>query len=299
MRPTFTSETSDAPRSRLGDSICVCRHGLSLALALNLWVGRACGEPAALESELTASLIAPCRLAGNGGAGPESGSRSFTASFLGRRALGTGGWYLAGGMQAENFLFAGDSAAPRRLQDYAAVIALQFYHDGENVGAFTARPGWYFENHPVARAWDVPVDLISGVPLTRQINGVIGISTARFYHHPLPIFGLLAPLGPHTDLQLVFPEPAIIYAPGAGTSWRLRGELTGTGFLAESRPGRSVVEYASYLVGVEFRRTSHPGRELSVGAGIEAMRNFDFFHEHCRLHGNGAAYLKTSFKFSG
>ena len=148
------------------------------------------------------------------------------------------------------------------------------------------------------RAWDVPVDLITGVPLTRQINGVIGLSTARFYHHPLPIFGLLASLGPHTDLQLVFPEPAIIYSPRAGTSWRLRGELDGTGFLAESRPGRSVVEYASYLVGFEFRSTPRLGRELSVSAGIEAVRSFDYFHEQRRLHGGGTAYVKTGLKFS-
>lgn len=274
------------------------RPARALVLAWAILASRAVGAPAALEGELTASTIGGCRLSGPGASDAASRSQSFTASLLKRMPLGPKDWYLAGGVQTENFFFAGDPATPHRLQDCAAVVAVEYYRNGENVAALTLRPGWYFERRPVARAWDVPCDLISGVPLFPGIDGVIGVSLARFYHHPLPIFGLVATLGPRTHLQLVFPEPALIFSATPHTTWRLQGELTGTGFLRDSNPGRSVVEYSSYLVGVEFRHTSRTGTELAVGAGVEAVRNFDFFREQRRLHGSGAAYLKMSAKFA-
>lgn len=274
------------------------RAKMRLLLPLFVAATRSLASPASLEAEVATSSIASHPLAGPTGGSSAISSRSVTASLLERKAVGAEGWYLAGGVQAEKFFFSTGSAVPRQLQDYAAVLALEYFRGDENVAALTMRPGWYFDRRPVAESWDVPFDLVSGVPLTREINGVIGVSNARFYHHALPIIGLIAPLGRRIQLQLVFPEPALIYSTTSGSSWRLRGELTGAGFLSHSPAGRSAVEYSSYLVGIEFRQIGPGGREFALSAGVEAVSNFDFFREQRRLHGGGAAYLKFRAKYS-
>jgi hypothetical protein len=248
------------------------------------------------ESEFSTTFIGSTRLEGSGPAQSAGRSQAFVLSLLGRQALPAKDFYLAGGVQAESFHFSGSSIAPRRLEDFAAILGAEYRRDGEVAAELMLRPGWYFENQPNARAWDVPFDLITGVPLVKPVDGVIGVTNARFYHHALPIFGLVANLGPHTRLQLVYPEPALIFSPRADRSWRIRGELTGTGFRRDGPASRSVVEYASYQVGAEFRRAWPDGRELTVAAGVEAVRSFDFFRERQRWHGGGAPFVKLGLR---
>jgi hypothetical protein len=183
---------------------------------------------------------------------------------LGRKALGAAGWYVAGGAQAERFYFSGDAAILRQLQDYTAVRALQYFKDDQEAAALTVRPGWFFARHAVAGAWDCPVDVISGVPLAHDVNGVIGVRKARFDRHPVPIFGLIVPVWTEVQLQLVFPEPALIYEANSCVPWRLRGERSWAGFLVDSRTGCSVVEYSTCPLGVEFRHSGRSGRGFAL-----------------------------------
>jgi hypothetical protein len=272
-------------------------HVVRWGVALAGLAGYLRGTPARFEGEAAAAVIGSCQLDGPGGSRVSGRARSFTVSTLGRTALGAKDWYLAGGLQAERYAFSDDPVTPSQLQDVAAVMAVQCYRKGEKVAALTLRPGWYFGRRPVAGAWDVPFDLVSGVPLTGEISGVLGIGNARFYHHPLPVFGMVAPLGRGVRLQAVFPEPAVVYTPGPQQSWRLGGELNGGGFLADRRTGRAVVECTSYLVGVEFRHTGPRGAEWALSAGVEAVRSFDFFHERQRWHGGGGGFLKVRAEF--
>ncbi len=253
--------------------------------------------PAAVEVELDSVTTGSCRLEGAGAGDPGGNSGAVTASFLKRNALGAKGWYWGGGMQAENFFFGGDGAGPRRLQDYAALLTLEYFEGSEPAAALTLRPGWYFENHPTSAAWDIPVDLVTGFPVTRNVNGVIGFSNGRFYHHALPIFGLVWTVGPRVRIEAVYPEPALVVTINPAMSLRVGGELAGAGFLGDPRPGRTVVEYSSYRLGAELSGEWHPGLRLALGAGVEAERSFDFFSQGRRLHGSGAGYLKISATF--
>jgi hypothetical protein len=85
---------------------------------------------------------------------------------------------------------------------------------------------------------------------------------------------------------------------GPSASLRLGGELDGAGFLADSHPGRTVVEYSSYRVGAELSGDWRPGLHLSLGAGVEVERSFDYFSQHRRLQGGGAGYLKIGASLS-
>lgn len=230
---------------------------------------------------------------------PGGSARMVTASWITRRPLALGGWYWSGGVQAENFSFSNDRVIGlRRLQDYAAVLSLEYFAGAENVAALTVRPGWYFENRVSSAAWDIPVELTTGVPLTKSLSGVVGFSNSRFYHHALPIFGVVWTSSPRLRFELVYPEPAVVFTLSPAMQLRLGGELTGAGFLSDARPVRTVVEYTSYRVGAEWSDTWRPGFKLALGAGVEAERTFDFFRRQGRVHGGGAGYLKISATYS-
>ena len=256
------------------------------------------GSPALVESEFSSSMTGGCKIEGPGVNAPGAGSSEIIMSWLGRHALGPKGWYCSFGAQAENFFFPGGPGWPGRLQDYAALVSLEYFQGTEKAAALTVRPGWYFENHPSSAAWDVPVDLAAGFPLTRDISGVLGFNNGRFYHHPLPIFGFVWAKSPRTRLEMVFPEPALVMTLGPASALRLGGELVGGGFLGDPRPLRTVVEYTSYRVGAEWSNTWPSGFKLTLGGGVETVRNFDLFREQRRLHGSGAGYLKISATYS-
>lgn len=225
-------------------------------------------------------------------------SSAITLSGISRHELSFKGWYYSAGAQAENYFFATNPAWPRRLQDYAAMLSLEYFEGAENVAALTVRPGWYFESRPTAAAWDVPVDLTAGFPLLTALDGVVGFSNARFYHHALPVLGLIWTINPRWRIELVYPEPAVVVSLSPTMSLRLGGELIGAGFLSDARPVRTPIEYESYRVGAEWSGAGPAGFKFALGAGVEAERDFDFFRQESRLHGSGAGYLKLSATYS-
>ncbi len=264
---------------------------LATLAGLSLWAppsdARGAEPPAPFEATITSFVTGGCSLNGAGST-PGGRSESSTAAFILRRPVAAPEWYCSGGLQLERFQF---SAGPvSRLQDVAATLALEYYRDGEPVAALTIHPGFYFGQHATSDAWDVPVDLISGVPLIGTVNGVVGFSNARFYHHALPIFGLVWTSDRRVRVQLVFPEPAVEVTPNAKLSLRLGGELIGNGFLAVVDGRRTPVEYSSYHVGVTVTYTPRPGLKVSFSSGIEAERNFDAFRTTGRQHGSGAGF---------
>lgn len=272
----------------------LCGSPFALALALHAISARAEETPAAVELILDDAFTGNCQLAGPGGSVDGGSLRADSLTLLYRRALPATGWYWNWGIQAENYSFGGSSTKPNRVQDYAGLFSVEYYQGSEKVASLTLRPGWYFEGHAVMAAWDLPVDLAIGIPIAGAVSGVVGFSNARFYHHALPIAGVVWTMNPRSRLELVYPEPALVVSIGATGSLRLGGELTGTGFLADSRPVRTAVDFASYRVGVEGSGEVLPGLRLALGAGVEIERSFDYFAQNRRLHGSGARYARIS-----
>ena len=265
-----------------------------LATALPALSGMVLAGPPGVECTLGGGFAGPCSMEGVGAGAGSVASSDASLTLIGRRQTCWPGWYLAGGLIAEQYRFTGDLDWPRRLQDFAAPLSLEYFRGDERAAQLSVQPGLYFESHASARAWDAPVQLVSGIPLAGALNGVVGLNNGRFFHHPLPIFGVVwAPAGA-LRWELVFPEPALVYSPGRGRQWRLGGELTGGGFLGDARPVRTVVEYSSYRVGLEWSRTWREGARVSLGAGVEVSRTFDYFRAGQRLHGGGAGYVEAT-----
>lgn len=232
-------------------------------------------------------------------AGQDLGSQSAfhqQGTLLQRWPLAQSPWYLGIGVQAETFSFRGAHAQqPRQLQDVALPLCLQYFVGNTPAAEFSAKPGLYFENDANTRAFDVPLQAITAVPLSRNLNGVIGAVGARFYHHTIPVVGLSWTIRPALRLDAVFPEPALTYTPTPAWEWKLAGELQSGGF---HTPSNGRLEYYSYQL--KGRVTFSPTRswKLSGALGMEIERSFDFFDRADRERGHGALLIQLGAEWS-
>lgn len=271
--------------------------GCGLMLTLNLQAAEPTTPPST-ELELKTSATGSTTLTAPGVSVAGGATRAASVSWLNRQAISAQGWYWNYGVQAENTFFTYRAPWPRRLQAYSGLLGLEYFVNGENVAALALHPGWYFENHPTGAAWDVPVDLTVGWPVTDQLSGVTGFSNGRFYHHAVPIIGLVWTVTPRVRGELVYPEPAVVFTLDANNEFRLGGELVGGGYLSDPQPARTVVEYSSYRVGVQWTHAWPTGYKLALATGVEAERSLDFFRQQGRLHGSGAAYVEVHVSFA-
>jgi hypothetical protein len=200
-------------------------------------------------------------------------------------------------VQSDIYSFTGVSALPRKLQDVSGLFAISFFEGSEEVAALTVQPGWYFEHRITRAAFDVPVEFTAGIPLADNISAVIGARDARFFKHPEPIVGFVWQAQPFLRIEATYPEPAVVWSLNQTTELRVGGELSGAGFAAELAGKPAIVEYTSYRVGAEFRKSLVTGFQVLLGLGVEAERTLDFFHEHQRFHGSGAPFLKIGVLF--
>ena len=103
------------------------------------------------------------------------------ATFLQRFPLGPNGYFWGAGVQGESFSFLGkNSAAIGDLHDFAGVFSLEYFVDGTPAASLSLKPGAYFSDRVHSDCFDIPVQLVSGIPLTSRLNGVVGGAGARF-----------------------------------------------------------------------------------------------------------------------
>ena len=283
-------------------------------LALQTWKARACScllvfilaapasvfcaiVPATLECEVDGVVTGPIRLTGGVEGNSRSAAQAINLSILDRRALPFQQWYFEYGIQSDVYSFTGVSALPRRLQDVSGLFAISYFDGTEEVAALTVQPGWYFGHHLTRAAFDVPVEFTAGIPLADNINAVIGARTSRFFKHPEPIAGFVWQARPFLRIEATYPEPAVVWVLNQTAELRIGGDLSGAGFSAELAGKPAIVEYTSYRIGAEFKKTLEPGLQLSLGLGVEVERSFDYFREHQRFHGSSAPFLKIGVLF--
>jgi hypothetical protein len=221
-----------------------------------------------------------------------------TVSAIQRQSLRSPSWYWSYGLQADYFALQNSGAFPlQRLQGYAARVSLEYFVGAEQVADLTLRPGLYFENHASPSAWDVPVDLVSGIPITKTFAGVVGFSAARFYRHVVPVAGAVWIVSPQLRLEAVYPEPAIVMKLNSHLEARLAGELLGGGFRTDAdSPGKSV-EFTSYRINASLNFQMGRRCILSTSCGYELFRNFAF-RGGLRAEAKGAPVLKLSWEYS-
>jgi hypothetical protein len=170
--------------------------------------------------------------------------------------------------------------------------------DGRPAAALIIRPGLYFQSTARASAWDIPMDFVTGIPITHTFSGVIGVSEARFYPRPIPVAGFSWKINDDTRLDAVYPEPAITFGLGRPVETRLGGRLVGGGFRLDDDSGYSKVEYYAYRTGATVGWEVRRGFRLIGEGGYEVKRVFDFFGVSRKIQANGTPYLHLGFEWS-
>ncbi len=226
--------------------------------------------------------------------GTSLGRQSFAAqqfNFLQRIPLDKDGWYFGLGTQAEAFSFHGPSVASvEDMHDVSGVLSLEYFVGSMQAAALSLKPGFYFTDKATAASLDMPVQLVSGVPLTKSLSAVIGGSAARFYRQPIPIAGLSWTLSPSCRVEAVFPEPSVVWSGVKGAELKVGGELQSGGFKTSS--GADVEFYSYQLKG---RASYRVGRALTVSGavGYELERSFDNLRTGQRLKSEGAVIFQA------
>lgn len=227
-------------------------------------------------------------------------SETMTAfTYTRRHAIRQGPFYVSGGFRGERFGFDNTQDFPvRELQDYGAELSLGYFIGDVRAAYLTLRPGFYFETHPTLAAWDVPVEMATGIPITSVLNGIVGVSYGRFYHHPVPIAGLSWNVGNVWRVDALYPNPALVYTISPQLDVSLAGELIGNGFRTDAVPGRSIVEYHVYRLGANLGWLLHPHFKMTLGAGAEYERVFDFWRAGRSFKATGLPYLHIGIEYS-
>ena len=161
--------------------------------------------------------------------------------------------------------------------------------DGTQAASLSLKPGVYFSDRVHSDCFDIPVQLVSGIPLTNRLNGVVGGAAARFYNRPIPILGLSWTMSPQWRLDAVFPEPALVYTPSKGIEVKLGGELQSGGFRAGSG---APVEYYSYQCKGRLTYSVSRAVTLSSALGYEFERRVDYFRGGPSFKSEGALVLQ-------
>jgi len=221
--------------------------------------------------------------------GADVGLQSFSveqATFLKRLQIGAGGWYFGWGAQGESFSFSGSNRAGiPDLHDVAGIVSLEYFVEGNAAASLSLKPGFYFSDTVRSDSVDAPLQFVSGVPLRKSLNGVIGVSAARFYKNPIPIVGLSWTINSVWRLDAVFPEPSLVFSAGKGLEFKFGGELQSGGF----RTGTGeALEYYSYDLKGRVSYLVRPRVTVSGAMGFELERSFDFLNSGRRYKSEGA-----------
>ncbi len=219
----------------------------------------------------------------------------------------TGKWYLRAGAAYHRFDFGSTFAPlPDHLQSISATVALE-YMVGNDVGAFLQLdPGFYFENKINSASFDIPITLGRAFILKPdKVFLFVGANVAflRGQYPVLPLAGIVWRATPQWTLNLVPPQPRVIYSPSDKWDFWAGGEITGSSFRTDRdnrilprRLDGAQVDYSEYRAGLGF--TWHPTNTVSldVGGGYVFQRRFNFERAGEEYKADPAPYVRVALK---
>lgn len=225
------------------------------------------------------------------------GAYSGTLVFNHREKLLNDSWFWNIGARTDAFVFDNRENFPiQHFQSYAVPITIEYVVASRTVSYLMLRPGFYFESKATANSWDIPLDFVTGVPIRDNLNGVLGVSYARFYDTPLPVFGVEWRITRNVKLLVVYPEPSLDFHIKEGLDGRVHGDLVSGGFRSDSLA--TPVEYFEYRVGAGLTKKLKSGIDCFGEAGYAIFRTFNLFEQERRIKAVPAPYLHIGLQWS-
>ena len=215
---------------------------------------------------------------------------------------GDGGWYMRVGASYARWDFgnSGGLPIPNHLQGVNAKIALEYLVKGRTGFLLETEPGFYFEDDIEGNNFDSPTKLALAYPLSDRFTIVGGVSYAglRSYQF-IPIVGFVWQINDRLMVNMLPPEPRVIYSPTDKLSLWAGGELAGGSFRVDERKTRekkslnnAVLDYSEWRAGAGFIYHAGPCN-IEVGGGYAFQRKFDYHRaEEGFETDEGAPYLK-------
>ena len=215
--------------------------------------------------------------------------------------------YLRAGVGYQRFDF-GTTAAPvpLHLQSASALIALE-YMVGRDVGAFfQVEPGFYTENDFDRHSFDYPITLGRVFVLQpEKMFLFVGANAAflRGEYPVLPLVGLRWRPNTTWTLDLILPQPRIIYSPNERFDLWLGGQLVGGSFRTDDddnifprRLDHAQVDYSEYRGAVGFTWRASQDIALEVGGGYAFERRLNFERAGFEFDTEPAPFVRVSFR---
>lgn len=215
----------------------------------------------------------------------------------------TGQWYLRLGVEYQRYDFGGSPfPLPDHLQGASATIAYEYVVQGFAGAAIELHPGFYFQNNVSGKNFDVPIDLYTAFKIKDdKVFGMIGLFEGQMFSPSvIPIGGIIWLVNDKLRLEAIFPRPALIYTLNDDWEFRVLGEAGGYGFRMDKNRanpyGGSVVQYSYYELGAQATYSHWKPFDVSIGAGYDFQREFDFFRDGPgqKYKTAGAPYIRVS-----
>ena len=295
----------------------------ALSLAANCFAGHALSdgksdgkkiihEPIADESQWAVSLRSSYTFESDFSRGkhdPNGDSLMNRVDVSHRIALGglpaltsDGAWNLRVGAAYARWDFgnSGGLPIPNHLQSVNAKISLEYLVKGQTAFLFETEPGVYFEDDIRGNNFDAPTKLALGYPVSDRFVIVGGVSYAglRSYQF-VPIVGFIWTINDQWKVNMLPPEPRIIYTASEKLSLWAGAELAGGSFRVDERRTRekkslnnAVLDYSEWRAGAGLT-WKVGGCELEFGGGYAFERKFDYHRaEEGFETDEGAPYVK-------
>jgi hypothetical protein len=233
-----------------------------------------------------------------------SGTSLYNDFSYSRRFLITGNWYFRAGVEYERFDFGGtDNGLPDHLQTVHALLAYEYVvHDHAGAG-IEIDPGPYFQNRITGDSIDIPWRVFVTFPLKKdKIFAVVGVGGA-INQSPIvaPGGGIIWLFTDKLRLEGVFPKPALVYNPSDDWEFRIYGDLYYESFRTEDviTPERKLqvhdawVQYSEDRAGIQGTYSGFKPFDISLGGGVNARRDFDFFRAEASAKTRPAPFVKV------
>lgn len=205
------------------------------------------------------------------------------------------------GLEWEHFSFGLPARAPlpNTLQELSAIIGIDMQFSDSILARVEAQPGFYGTNHFKGDQINVPFIAGGTYIYNPNVQFIAGVSVDWEREYPvIPAAGIRWKFSREWVLNLVLPEPRLEYTPIKPLTLYLGANIKQTNFRMDDDFGRdhgiprldhAVLSYSEARggVGVDWKVASFA--TLSVEAGYQPYRSFDFHRADLRFHEDGSA----------
>lgn len=209
------------------------------------------------------------------------------------------------GVRYGRFDFSGSYAPlPDLLQDFSAVIALEYLSQGGVAFSIETRPGFYFSHDISGQSFDSPtLGTVTFAIIQGRFYVVGGIWATSLGEYPIiPLGGVLWHISDQWELRCIVPDPRLVYTPVKGIEVWVGGQVTGGAYRTDRNESDSAklnaatLQYYEWRAGGGITCTRFKPFVIDLIAGYAIERVFNYHRAGETFRADGASYIRAQIK---